>query len=58
MTHPTVTQTDGYPLWSWLTWTDTGSSLVFTVLNSVYSDAGTYTVKINAKAVKNNGDGN
>jgi hypothetical protein len=53
-----VTQTDGSPLWSWLTWTDTGSSLVFTVLNSVYSDAGTYTVKINAKAVKNNGDGN
>ena len=49
----TVTLDDGSALPSWITWTDSGTDLDFTVYTTDVSKRGTYTIKITATAYPN-----
>ena len=46
----TVTQDDGTALPSWITWTDSGSDLYFTVYTTDNLKHGIYNIKIAATA--------
>jgi hypothetical protein len=49
----TVTQDDGTALPSWITWTNSGTDLDFTVYTADNTKQGTYTIKITATAIPN-----
>ncbi len=46
----TVTQSSGTSIPSWLTWSDSGTDLDFTVYSTNNSDIGVYTIKITGSA--------